>query len=80
MHHGSEDWKPEALGATQRFPEGKLKADDEGELRFAVGTHPQTKKVIIQWGKPVSWIGMTAAQALDLADSLQKQARSLGGS
>lgn len=65
------------LGATGRFPFGKLTANDEGELRIAIGQ--QNGKVVVDFGKPTAWIGFTADQADDIADLLHKHAAELRG-
>ena len=61
------------LGATGKFPEGKLGADDEGEIQFAIGE--QNGLVAIDFGKPVQWIAMKPQQAADLASLLLSRAR-----
>lgn len=58
------------LGATGKFPDGKLNQSDEGEIM--VGITSVEDRVIVQFGKPVSWIGFTKEQAKDLAASLIK--------
>jgi len=63
------------LGATGRFPEGKIHASDEGELSFAVGA--KEGNVIVEFGKPVAWIGLPPQLARDFADSLTKHADAL---
>lgn len=65
------------LGDTGRYPQGALTKDDEGELRYAVGT--KDGKVCIDFGKPVAWVGMDADQALELACTLVKQAANAKG-
>lgn len=60
------------LGPTGQFPEGKLGDDDEGEIRIAIGN--QNGKVVISFGGPVAWIGFTAAQAREIAETLIKHA------
>ncbi len=64
-----------SLGSTNEFPDGKLDADDEGEISVAVGV--VNESVIINFGKPVRWIGFTADQAIDLAKSLLIKAAAL---
>jgi hypothetical protein len=59
-------------GATGRFPEGHLNSNDEGEIRLAVGH--QDGKVIIDFGKPVAWLGCNSEQARLLAQSLIEHA------
>jgi len=61
------------LGETGRFTHGALTPDDEGELRYAVTA--SGGKVILAFGTPVEWIGMTPRMAHRLADALNKWAR-----
>jgi hypothetical protein len=67
----------EKLGATDRFPEGKLAPEDEGEIRFGVTV--KDGKVVIAFGKPVAWIGMTVAQARELGQLILERAAEAGG-
>src|SRR5262245_43298133 len=60
------------LGETGRFTNGALTPDDEGELRYAVTA--SGGKVILAFGTPVEWIGMTPRMAHELADALNKWA------
>jgi len=60
------------LGATGRFPQGKLNDDDEGEITIAVGTRDGT--VVIEFGKPVKWIGFDVEQASLLAGMIMGHA------
>ena len=57
-----------ALGETGRYPLGALTPDDEGELRMAVTAQRGT--VILTFGKPTAWIGMTPHDARALANAL----------
>jgi len=60
------------LGETGRFIHGALTPDDEGELRYAVTA--SGGKVVLAFGTPVEWIGMTPRMAHQLADALNKWA------
>ena len=60
------------LGATGKFPLGKIVPEDEGELALAVG-HAEGK-VVMDFGKPTAWIGFTAEQADELAATLRTHA------
>jgi len=64
------------IGATGLHPEGKLSPDDEGGIQFRVGS--ENGKVVLDFGKPIQWVGMDAQQAADLASSLMKWARIVG--
>lgn len=56
------------LGSTGKFPEGKLVEHDEGEIQIAI-THYKGK-VVINFGKPVSFIGFTPEQAANIAQTI----------
>lgn len=82
MHHGDslpqevikELFTKNKFGATGQFPEGKLNLDDEGEIIFGVARDPASGKIIINFNKPVAWIGMSVNQAIDLANCLLQHA------
>lgn len=63
-------------GAIGAFPEGKLTPADEGAIQFAIGE--QNGKVVVDFGTPVAWIGLSAQQAADLAADLLRWARLVG--
>lgn len=65
------------LGATGEYPEGKLNADDEGAIQFAIG-HTADGLVRIDFGKPVSWLAMPAAQARAFGEVLIAKANLAG--
>ncbi len=58
----------DSLGATGQFPQGKLVEHDEGEIQFAVGI--RDGKVVLEFGKPVRWMGMDRHQARQLGQLL----------
>lgn len=60
------------FGATGKFPDGSLDKSDEGEISFGVTSH--RGKVIINFGKPVAWLGMDSNQAAALAAFLLQHA------
>src|ERR1700691_2146243 len=65
----------EGVGATGEFPQGKLNKHDEGELRMRIG-HKGTE-VLIEFGKPVAWVGMPKDNALEFARKVKKAADAL---
>lgn len=65
------------LGATGKFPGGKITPDDEGELRLAVRAFPARGIVAVDFGKNVSWLGLDKETALGLAEILRDQAGKL---
>ena len=60
------------LGATGAFPDGKMNATDEGELRMAVSS--ANGLVRIDFGKPTAWVAFPANQAKELAALLMRHA------
>jgi hypothetical protein len=58
------------LGATGKFPGGKLNPDDQGELQLAIGLNVKTGLVEMWFGKQVSWLAMTRQDAIQMAHSL----------
>lgn len=63
------------LGATGKFPEGKLTPSDEGELQFVIAI--DSDLIVLAFGKPVAWLAMGADKARELARSLTKFADEL---
>lgn len=63
------------LGATGKFPEGKINERDEGEIAFAVGV--EDGKIVLNFGKPVAWIGFPPDQAMELARMIRNKAKRL---
>lgn len=80
MSHHAEDFDPEMferikkiIGPTGKSPEGKLTKMDEGEIAFTV--FRRDKKVIIDFGSQVTWLGMNGNQAIDIGNALIKHGR-----
>ena len=61
--------------ARRAFPPGRLGANDDGELAFAVGGNKKKQVVFLDYGKPIQWVGMSPQDAIDLATTLIKVAR-----
>lgn len=58
------------LGATRRTPSGTVHESDEGEIRMGVAHDPRAQKVFLNFGKPVTWLGMNPQEAFELGDLL----------
>lgn len=65
------------LGATGEYPQGKLNEQDEGELTLAVSADKASGRILLQFGKPVAWFGMDAAQARAVGAMLIEKANQL---
>lgn len=58
----------ESLGPTGKFPHGKITPDDEGELK--IGLLAKGGKIVLVFGKAVTWIGLPPEDAKKMAMSL----------
>ena len=58
-----------------KYPQGKLNDHDESALE--IGITKIDDKVIINFGKRVSWIGFDKDTALNIADAIRKHATSI---
>ena len=65
--------RKQKVGATGDFPRGKLNENDEGGL--AVGIADQDGTVIINFGKPIAWLGLSAQEACDFAGLIVRHAK-----
>jgi hypothetical protein len=64
------------LGPTGRFPYGKIKPEDEGELRIAAYVD-EHRNVCLDFGDQVAWIGMPKEKAIAFAKALLELAESI---
>lgn len=64
---------PDQPGATGDYPDGKLNDDDEGGLGMRIGV--VQGRVVIDFGKPVTWIGFRPNEAYDIAKLIRKHAK-----
>lgn len=69
-----QPWNKRPVGATGKFPQGHLSDDDQGELRMGVGYDKLNGIVRVEFGKPVAWLGIPPAEAIQLAKLLLRQA------
>lgn len=67
-----QPWNKRVLGTTGAFPEGRLGEDDEGELRFGIARDGDI--VRLDFGKPVAWMGLPSATAVELGKMLLTKA------
>lgn len=61
----------------REWPEGRLNGDDDGQLSVAIAVDLRKKVLVIDFGMPVAWIGMSAANARELITLLDKHAKTL---
>lgn len=63
------------LGATGKFPDGKLTDNDEGEIK--IGVTVSDERVVLAFGKKIEWIGLTREQAIQIGQTLIDRARQI---
>ena len=63
------------LGPTGRFPFGSVAPADEGELKTVIAI--KGGKLIMIFGKSVSWLAMEKEQALAIAEAIRQRAMEL---
>jgi hypothetical protein len=62
--------KRETAGATGTFPQGKIHPADEGELQIRLGVSPDGSKIVLEFGKQITWIGFDHESAKEFAYTL----------
>lgn len=63
-------WNKREFGASGQFPQGKLNDDDEGELRLGITYDKLTGVVMVNFGKPVAWLGLPPPEAREFAQKI----------
>lgn len=62
-----------------QYPKGKLNNDDQGLLQTGIAYDEETNRIIINFFKPVHWIGLDSDSAFNLLISLaEKLSKMLG--
>ena len=61
------------------FSQGKLTPSDEGDLAYRIAADPRRQKIVIDFGKPVAWIGLDRESAEQLRDNLTTKLMELRG-
>lgn len=75
-NHGEEDF----LGKTNRFPEGQLNSEDEGEIQIAITTDVGNGKIVLNFGTPVVWLGLDPRHAREIGTLLIQKANEITAS
>jgi hypothetical protein len=61
----------------KQYPKGVLNNEDEGELKMAFSVDPKTKTLIINFGKPLAWVGFKKEEVEELIKLLTKLSKQL---
>ncbi len=81
-HHGKNASKfiNQLLGQEPReYTSGRMGADDDGVLAYAMATDDRHRTIIIRFPKPVEWIGLGEQEATELRDQLTERLMALRG-
>lgn len=63
--------------AKRAYSEGRISAMDDGDLACAITTDHARKRVIMDFGKSVTWLAMTAEDAASWGQQLIQRAREI---
>lgn len=63
--------------AKRQWSDGRIGPDDDGDLAFSIGPHPEKELVVVDFGKSVEWLAMPPQHAIELAQLLIKHARAI---
>lgn len=63
--------------AEPEYPKGKLNPEDEGALAFAIAVDENKKLMIINFNKPVTWLGLYLPDAKKLHEKMGEKIKQL---
>lgn len=65
--------------ARREYPAGRMGAEDDGALSYAMASDNRRSTIIIRFGKSVEWIGLGIKEAEELRDQLEERLLELRG-
>lgn len=65
--------------AKREYEHGRLSADDDGSLAYAIRVDDKHRSIVIDFGKHVTWIGLDMDSAIQLRDALTERIMYLQG-
>ena len=65
--------------ARREYPSGRMGAEDDGSMSYAVFADPHYQTVVIRFGKPVEWIGLGIEDVDALIQKLEEKKMELRG-
>ena len=75
-----ERFMEQSTGAYQRkFPDGRIGAEDDGELTYAIANDDRKRVIVIRFAHPTEWIGLDVKAATELRDQLTERIMALRG-
>lgn len=61
----------------REYPKGQLNPNDEGALAFAIAVDDKKKLMMINFNKPVTWMGLYLPDAKRLHEAIGKKIKQL---
>ena len=75
-----ERFLQQAMGQYERkFPDGRIGADDDGDLTLAMAVDHNHKVIRIQFAHPTQWLGLNRESAERMRDMLSEKLLELRG-
>lgn len=65
--------------ASREYTAGRMGAEDEGSLTYAIATDHRHRAIVIRFPKPTEWIGLTVKDAEELIQQLTVRSMELRG-
>lgn len=65
--------------AKREWSAGRMGAEDDGALAYAITTDVKHGAIVIKFGKPVEWIGLGIVEAEQLREQLTERLMELRG-
>lgn len=65
--------------AKREYSQGRISAEDDGDLVMAMTTDVRKGVIIIRFGKPTEWIGLGLEEAVAMRDGLTRRIMELRG-
>lgn len=70
----------QTMGLNKRtWSDGRIGAEDDGDLSYAMATDDARRIIIIKFPKPIDWIGLDVKSAEELRDQLTYRLLALRG-
>lgn len=65
--------------ARRQYPAGRMGAEDDGQLSYAMANDDKHQTIVIRFGKPIEWVGLGLTEAVELRDQLTERIAALRG-
>ena len=63
----------------REYPKGRINGEDDGAHTYGIATDPKSNRVIINFFKPIVWIGLDAESGMNLLMGLARHLSNISG-